>query len=103
MNEFRREREYANSHRGESFVPYMDGDPFTNSQEYPTSFRVGQSAVEGEIAKVDLAFVWKGVSEQRDMEIRLVRVKGRWLIDNIVNKKDNDDLVKDLSREKYLR
>src|SRR5690349_2120103 len=43
MNEFRRDEEYAKAHPGYSYVSYMNGDPFTNSQEFPNSFRVGRS------------------------------------------------------------
>src|SRR5262245_15975556 len=45
LNEFKREDEYSKDHPNEDFVPYMEGDPFTSSQEYPTSFQLGKSQV----------------------------------------------------------
>lgn len=50
INEFRREEEYAKANPKESFVPYMEGDPFTNSQEFPTTFR--QDRLSSRVAKL---------------------------------------------------
>lgn len=106
MNEFVREDQYAKSHPKESFVPYMDGDPFTNSQEYPTSFRSGSPVVSENEATVPVTFLWdaarRGDGDQRNIEIQLLRQRGRWLINNIVNKAAGDDLMVNLKREKYL-
>jgi len=106
MHEFAREDEYAKSHPKESFVPYMEGDPFTNSQEYPTSFRVGSSVVSENEASVPVLFMWGGGRssdrDQRKVDIKLEKQHGRWLIGNIVNKGDGDDLVVNLKRKKYL-
>ena len=82
------------------------GDPFTDSQEHPTSFRIGRSVVVGDKANVSVLLRWSARSswgrDERNLEIQLVRVRGMWLINNIVNKDDGDDLVVHLKREKYL-
>ena len=106
MNEFRREAEYARDHPKESFVPYMEGDPFTAASEFPTSFRVGSSFIREGNAIVHAVMLWGARSsrgrDQSELEVNLTKSNGRWLIDNIVNKTDDDDLVVNLKREKYL-
>ena len=106
INEFHREDEYARAHPKESFVPYMEGDPFTNSQEYPSSFRVGKTVVSDEKANVSVLLLWKGRGKEggdkRNLDIQLVREGGKWVINNILNKDNGDDLVANLKREKYL-
>jgi len=37
-------------------VPVINGDPFTNSQEYPTRFAVGKSSLKGAMASVPVRF-----------------------------------------------
>jgi hypothetical protein len=84
----------------------MEGDPFTNSQEYPTTFRMQHTEFVGGRTNVSVMMLWnphprmKGIG--RELEIQLVNVRGRWLIDNVVNKTNGDDLVVNLKREKYL-
>ena len=102
MNEFRREEQYAKAHPKESFVPYMEGDPFTNSQEYPTSFRVGKTVLSDDKANVTVLLLWKAGGDKRNLEIQLVKLDSGWVITNIVNKDNGDDLVADLKRAKYL-
>ncbi|HEX9147704.1 MAG TPA: hypothetical protein VF958_00955 [Thermoanaerobaculia bacterium] len=38
-------------------VPEIDGDPFTDSQEYPKRFRVGAARVSGEAARVPVTCI----------------------------------------------
>jgi len=106
MNEFRRDEEYAKAHPNYSYVPYMEGDPFTDSSEFPTSFRIGHPVVAGTHSTVKVVMLWSARSsrgrDQKNLEIQLSKVRGKWLIDDIVNKDDNDDLVVNLKREKYL-
>jgi len=105
LNEFKREGEYGKAHPKEDFVPYMEGDPFTDSQEYPTSFRVGKASVSDDSAKVTVTFLWgsknSSSQDQRNTVIELVRNQGAWVIRNIVQA-DGRDLLTDLKREKYL-
>ncbi|HYR77453.1 MAG TPA: DUF3828 domain-containing protein [Pyrinomonadaceae bacterium] len=105
-NEFRRDEEYARAHPNESYVPYMEGDPFTNASEFPTSFRFGQTSVSGDRATVKVLLLWNARSsrgtDQRNLEVRLVKVRGNWRIDDIVDTDHNDDLVTVLKREKYF-
>ena len=107
LNEFVREKEYSRIHPNESFVPYMEGDPFTQSQEYPTSFRIGKSLVTGNQAVVKTVFLWDEKSsrgrDERNVQIDLVKENGKWLIDNIIDVDNRSNLLKDLKREKYLQ
>lgn len=59
-------------------VPEIDGDPFTDSQEYPTSFRVGAAAVAGDTALVPVTFLWKA-GDRRTVTVVLVP-RGGWKI-----------------------
>ena len=106
LNEFRREDEYRRSHPNESFVPYMEGDPFTQSQQYPTTFRVVKSVVCGNKANVEIVFLWSAKSsrgrDERNVEIQLTKHNGKWLINNVIDKDSGADLLADLKRENYL-
>lgn len=59
-------------------APEIDGDPFTDSQEYPTSFRVGAAAMSGDTALVPVRFSWKS-GDQRSVTVVLVPLGG-WRI-----------------------
>jgi hypothetical protein len=63
-------------------APAIDGDPFTDSQEYPKRFRVGAARVSGEAARVPVSVYWSHGSP-RDVTVELVRVAGRWLISDV--------------------
>jgi hypothetical protein len=106
INEFRRDEQYAKGHPNEIYVPYMEGDPFTDSQVHPTSFRIGRSEVAGNKATVAVLMVWSAGSregpDKRNLRIQLLRIRGKWLIDNVVNRDDGNDLVADLKRTEYL-
>ena len=106
LNEFVREEEYNRSHPNESFVPYMEGDPFTSSQEFPTSFRIGNSLLTQNKADVKIIFLWSARSsrgrDQRNVQIELIKRSGSWLIDNVIDTDNGGNLVADLKREKYL-
>ena len=63
-------------------VPSVDGDPFTDSQEYPTSFAVGKVRVSGGQATVEVSFT--GPETHRgSVHVLLVQSKGEWLIDDV--------------------
>jgi hypothetical protein len=67
-------------------VPNIDGDPFTDSQEYPTGFRVMEVAVKGTTATVRVKFT--GPNTSRSLKVLLVLQTGHWLIDDIAYDKD---------------
>ena len=67
-------------------VPNIDGDPFTDSQEYPTGFRVMDVAVQGTKATVRVKFTWPNTS--RAIKVLLVLQSGHWRIDDVVYDKD---------------
>ncbi len=63
-------------------VPEIDGDPFTDTQEYPTAFHVGKAVVSGSTARVPVRFRGPG-KNRRSVRVELVAVQGSWLIDDI--------------------
>jgi len=63
-------------------VPVIDGDPFTDSQEYPNSFRVGAPRVSGATALMPVSFQWPD-GRKRSVTVELVMNSRRWLIDDI--------------------
>src|SRR5215216_6070498 len=77
-------------------APDLNGDPFTNSQEYPNSFRIGKVEQDGKNATVEVIFVWKeknkGIDQKR-VRVQLARSAESWKIANIIAEGD-DDLVK---------
>jgi hypothetical protein len=64
-------------------VPDIEGDPFTDTQEYPQRFRVENAQVTGDTARAQLVFLGRGIAP-RKLEVALIRVKGTWLINDIV-------------------
>jgi hypothetical protein len=79
-------------------APDLDGDPFTNSQDPPNTFRLGNTKETGNNASVEVIFVWKDkgkVVEERPVEIVLAKSQNLWKIANIISSKDADgDLLK---------
>jgi hypothetical protein len=69
-------------------VPSIDGDPFTDSQEYPRSFRVGapmaprSTAPAPDTALVPVTLVWSG-TERRRLTVVVVAARGSWLIADV--------------------
>lgn len=62
--------------------PAIDGDPFTDSQEYPASFRLGAATVAGDTALVPVTFSWKDGDTQPGVTVVLTRRDG-WRIADI--------------------
>jgi hypothetical protein len=60
-------------------VPPIDGDPFTDSQEYPRSFNVVLATLEGDSARVQVAMVWPR-AERRIVTVVLTPVDRAWRI-----------------------
>jgi hypothetical protein len=85
-------------------APELNGDPFTNSQEYPNTFRIGDTRQEYEKAFVEVVFVWqeKGkVIDERSIEVELAKARTLWKISNILDKSSpNGNLLHFLQRGK---
>ena len=89
----------AKAHPDEA--PEYEGDPLTDSQEYPDSFRVGKSEVSGDTAKVSVTLLWSARTsrgkDKRDIVVEVTKVGAGWLIKDIINnegKRLTDDLKK---------
>ena len=100
MYEFRREAEFRKTHPDD--VPFMTGDPFTNSQESPDTFRVGRAVVRGRRASVPVTFGWRDMADypKYTLRVELLKLEGRWLIHN-VKPNEGSDLLKLLRRPVY--
>ena len=87
LNKIKRQAEYGKAHPDE--VPEYDGDPLTDSQEYPDSFRVGKQVMDGERAKVTVTLFWSARTsrgrDKRDIVVEAVQAPTGWLIDDIMN------------------
>lgn len=65
----------------EDETPAIDGDPFTDSQEYPSRFAVQQARIANEAAQVEVLLADAG--RRRALIYRLVREAGAWRLDDI--------------------
>ena len=100
--ELRRADVFARSHP--DVVPHIDGDPFTESQEYPNSFKVESPIIKQNQADVKVKLLWLDTNgkslDERIMVVKLEKVNGRWLINDFLDP-DGKSLRADLSRKKY--
>lgn len=65
-------------------VPPIDGDPFTDSQDYPTAFRIGGVTEAGDTARVRVTLTWPGPGgDRRTVTAVLLRAVGAWRIDDV--------------------
>ena len=63
--EIKRQSAYSASHPDEA--PYFEGDPLTDSQEYPDSFSVGKADESGNVVRVTVTLLWSArTSRGRD-------------------------------------
>lgn len=62
-------------------VPVIDGDPFTDSQEYPRRFAVGQARVSGETAEVPVRF--SDAFSERTITYLLRYKGGAWQLEDL--------------------
>ena len=87
LGELKRQAAYSKAHPDE--VPDYDGDPLTNSQEYPDSFRVGKQDIDGDRARVTVTLLWSARTsrgkDKRDIIAVAVKAPSGWLIDDIIN------------------
>lgn len=63
-------------------VPVINGDPFTDSQEYPTRFAINEASVSGSSADVPVRFA--DAYRNRNVTYRLVRERGAWRLDDLL-------------------
>ena len=98
LNELRREAAFRRAHPDE--VPFMTGDPFTDSQENPEVFTVGFAEASGNTASVQVTFSWRDVEQGHVLDVELLRVGGRWLIHD-VRREGSAGLLKLLRRHVY--
>lgn len=87
VKELKRQAADSKAHPDEA--PYFEGDPLTDSQEYPDSFRVGKAEVSDDLAKVTVTLLWSARTsrgrDKRDIVVELAKTGTAWLIDDIVN------------------
>lgn len=62
-------------------VPAIDGDPFTDSQEYPTRFAVQRANIANDGAEVEVVFA--DAARRARLVYRLIREAGVWRLDDI--------------------
>ncbi len=63
-------------------APDIDGDPFTNSQDTPRTFKVRSQQGRGETVRVQVDLVWSK-SERTTVTVVLIKNGGGWLIDDV--------------------
>jgi len=87
LDQLKRAAEESKAHPDEA--PYFEGDPLTDSQEYPSSFRVGKAEVSGDLAKVTVTLLWSARTsrgrDSRDIVVEVTRTATGWLINDIIN------------------
>ena len=100
LKELKRQAADSKSHPDE--VPDFDGDPFTDSQEYPDSYRVGKAEINGDLAKVTVTLLWSARTsrgrDRRDIVVEVTSSPGGWLINDLINN-EGSRLRDDLKRE----
>lgn len=64
-------------------VPAIDGDPFTDSQEYPTRFAVDNAVIQDASARVAVDFADAGRTIR--LGYHLIRTPQGWLLDDIID------------------
>ena len=74
--------EYFATPQSADEVPEIDGDPFTDSQDYPESYDVGEARQQGDSARVDVTFAMKGGDRWRVQAV-VVKAGDGWKIDDI--------------------
>lgn len=87
VSEIKRQAAYSKAHPDEA--PDYEGDPLTDSQEYPDSFRVGKADGSGDVVKVTVTLLWSARSsrgrDKRDIAVELKKSGQGWLITDVIN------------------
>ena len=95
-------REAARSKAQPDEAPYFEGDPLTDSQEYPDSFRIGKAEVSGDRVKVTVTMLWSDKTsrgrDQRDIVVEVAKTGASWLINDIISSQGSS-LQAELKRE----
>ena len=95
-------REAARSKAQPDEAPYFEGDPLTDSQEYPDSFRVGKAEMSGDRVKVTVTMLWSDKTsrgrDQRDIVVEVAKTGASWLINDIISSQGSS-LQAELKRE----
>jgi hypothetical protein len=66
-------------------APDIDGDPFTDSQEYPDRFTLGAARTTAARTIVPVHFA--DASSKRRVDYALIREGGRWVVDDLVDER----------------
>ncbi len=62
--------------------PAINGDPFTDTQEYPAAFRLGAPRRDGRVTVVPVLLEGPGLA--RRVDLRMSRIDLRWRLDDVV-------------------
>jgi hypothetical protein len=60
----------------------LNGDPYTDSQEYPQSFELSAARVKGGRAEVTVAYRGEG-SDAYPVHMELMRIDGKWRVNDL--------------------
>jgi hypothetical protein len=100
LDELKRQAEQRKTHPDEA--PYFEGDPLTDSQEYPDSFRTGKAEMSGDRVRVTVTLLWSARTsrgrDQRDIVVEMARSGAGWLINDIIDN-SGSRLQDELKRE----
>jgi hypothetical protein len=87
VSEIKRQAAYSKGHPDDA--PDFEGDPLTDSQEYPDSFRVGKADASGGVVKVTVTLLWSARTtrgrDKRDVVVETTKSGDAWLINDVVN------------------
>jgi hypothetical protein len=110
LNELRREREYLKQNPTDK-PHFGDGLPFRpldeacelNGKAYHRRIRVGKVSVKGDIGNVDVYFEYSKACKLDPIlyAVHVGKVKGRWLIEDILYAAEGRTLTEDLNRMEY--
>lgn len=99
VSELKRQAAYSKAHPDEA--PDFEGDPLTDSQNYPDSFRVGRAEVTGDLVKVTVTLMWSRRTsrgrDNRDIIVETTKSGQQWLISDVINQ-DGTSLRADLKK-----
>lgn len=72
---------YLEKPQDENEAPTINGDPFTDTQDYPTRFAVGSD--DPKAAGIFVPVVYADAYSKRHVDFQLKRQRGRWVIDDL--------------------
>jgi hypothetical protein len=64
-------------------APVINGDPFTNTQEYPSAFEVNEGTQQ-DLTTTRVPVVMTIGPDRRTVQVQLVRQSGAWLVDDLI-------------------